>query len=69
MVVEFEGKERRIEKINQVLKENGIKDLEEAKNIALWHKNLFGDDYYLEIQNNGMPEQVMANQKLKCRQN
>lgn len=39
-------------------------DLEEAKKIALWHKNLFGEDYYLEIQNNGLPEQVMANQKL-----
>lgn len=39
-------------------------DLEEAKKIALWHKNLFGEDYYLEIQNNGLPEQVMVNQKL-----
>ncbi len=34
MVVEFEGKERRIEKINAVLAENGIKDLEEAKSIC-----------------------------------
>lgn len=34
MVVEFEGKERRIEKINAVLAENGIKDLEEAKAIC-----------------------------------
>ena len=39
-------------------------DLEEAKKIALWHKNIFGEDYYLEIQNNGLAEQVMANQKL-----
>ena len=35
-----------------------------AKKIAIWHKNLFGEDYYLEIQNNGLPEQVMVNQKL-----
>ena len=41
-----------------------IDDIEKAKEIALWHKNVFGDDYYLEIQNNGMPEQVMVNQKL-----
>ncbi len=34
MVVEFEGYERRIEKINAVLAENGIKDLEEAKAIC-----------------------------------
>ena len=39
-------------------------DIEKAKEIALWHKNVFGDDYYLEIQNNGVPEQVMVNQKL-----
>ena len=39
-------------------------DIETAKDIALWHKDVFGDDYYLEIQNNGVPEQVMANQKL-----
>ena len=43
-----------------ILKEN----LEEAKQIALWHKNLFGEDYYLEIQPNGLPEQVLVNQKL-----
>ncbi len=39
-------------------------DLEKAKEIALWHKKVFGEDYYLEIQNNGLAEQVMANQKL-----
>ena len=37
---------------------------EEAEKIALWHKNLFGKDYYIEIQNNGVKEQVLANQKL-----
>ena len=39
-------------------------DMEEAKKIALWHKNLFGEDYYLEVQPNGLPEQVLVNQKL-----
>ena len=39
-------------------------DLEKAKESALWHKKVFGDDYYLEIQPNGLPEQVLINQKL-----
>ena len=37
---------------------------EKAKQVALWHKKVFGDDYYIEIQNNGIKEQVLANQKL-----
>ena len=37
---------------------------EKAEEIALWHKNVFGEDYYIEIQNNGIREQVLANQKL-----
>ena len=47
--------------VNQALL-NGEED--EAERIALWHKNVFGDDYYIEIQNNGIAEQVLANQKL-----
>lgn len=39
-------------------------DIEKAKQIALWHKELFGEDYYLELQPNGLPEQVLVNQKL-----
>ena len=39
-------------------------NIEEAENVAKWHKNVFGDDYYLEIQNNGVKEQVMVNQKI-----
>lgn len=39
-------------------------DIEGAKKAALWYKNLFGDDYYLEIQNNGIKEQALVNQKL-----
>ncbi|MFR5190772.1 MAG: DNA polymerase III subunit alpha, partial [Clostridia bacterium] len=47
--------------VNQaILKDN----MEEAKEVALWFKNLFGEDYYLEIQNNGVKEQVLVNQKL-----
>ena len=37
---------------------------EKAEKIALWHKRVFGKDYYIEIQNNGIAEQVLANQKL-----
>ncbi len=29
---------------------------DEARECALWYKNLFGDDYYLEIQNHFLPE-------------
>lgn len=47
--------------VNQALL-NGTE--EEAEEIALWHKKVFGDDYYIEIQNNGLQEQVLANQKL-----
>ena len=47
--------------INQaILNDN----MEKAKEIALWHKRVFGEDYYLEIQNNGLAEQVMVNQRL-----
>ena len=37
---------------------------EKAEEIAIWHKKVFGEDYYIEIQNNGIKEQVLANQKL-----
>ena len=47
--------------VNQALL-NG--ENEKAEEIASWHKNLFGEDYYIEIQNNGIKEQVLANQKL-----
>ena len=47
--------------VNQALL-NG--QTEKAEEIALWHKKVFGDDYYIEIQNNGLKEQVLANQKL-----
>ena len=47
--------------VNQAILSN---NMEEAKKVALWFKNLFGEDYYLEIQNNGVKEQVLVNQKL-----
>lgn len=39
-------------------------DLEKAEEVALWHKNIFGEDYYLEVQSNSMRSQIMVNQKL-----
>lgn len=39
-------------------------DIEKAEEVAKWHKNVFGEDYYLEIQSNGVKEQVMVNQKI-----
>ena len=40
------------------------RDMKKAEETALWYKDLFKDDYYLEIQNNGIEEQVLVNQKL-----
>lgn len=39
-------------------------NMEKAEDIALWYKNLFGEDYYLEIQTNTLKEQALVNQKL-----
>ena len=39
-------------------------NMEKAKEVAKWYKSIFGEDYYLELQPNGMREQVLANQKL-----
>ncbi len=47
--------------VNQALLKG---DNQKAEEIALWHKKVFGEDYYIEIQNNGIKEQVLANQKL-----
>ena len=40
-------------------------EMEKAEQNALWFKNVFGEDYYLELQNNGIKEQVLVNQKLR----
>lgn len=47
--------------VNQAILAN---DMKKAEEIALWYKKLFKDDYYLELQNNGIKEQVLVNQKL-----
>lgn len=39
-------------------------EYEKAKETALWYKSLFGDDYYLEIQNHGLKEQLKINNNL-----
>ena len=39
-------------------------DMQKAEEIALWHKRVFKDDYYIEIQHNGLRQQIMINQKL-----
>ena len=39
-------------------------DMKSAERVANWFKGVFGEDYYLEIQNNGINEQVLVNQKL-----
>ncbi len=39
--------------------------IEEAKKVARWFQNLFGDDFYLEIQFTGLEEQKSVNRRLK----
>ncbi len=38
---------------------------EKAEELILWFKNLFKDDFYLEIQYNGIAEQNIVNEKLR----
>ncbi|KAF3884128.1 MULTISPECIES: trans-splicing intein-formed DNA polymerase III subunit alpha N-terminal partner DnaE-N [Nostocales] len=35
--------------------------LEAARRVAQWYKDVFGDDYYLEIQDHGFPEDRIVN--------
>ncbi len=40
-------------------------DYNEAKNTALWYKNVFGDgNYYLELQDHGIKEQKLVNPQI-----
>lgn len=39
-------------------------DLEGAREAAEWYQGLFGEDYYFELQNHGIPEQVKVNDGL-----
>ncbi len=36
----------------------------EAKNVAKWFKEIFNDDFYLELMDNGIPEQIAVTKKL-----
>jgi len=38
---------------------------EKAEELILWFKNLFGEDYYLEIQQNNLADQQIVNAKLR----
>ena len=38
---------------------------DEAENLVKWFKDVFKDDYYLELQNHHLEEQIEVNQKLK----
>ena len=35
-----------------------------ARKVAQWYKNVFGEDYYLEIQDHGMPEDRLVNTEI-----
>lgn len=37
---------------------------DEALEAVLWYKNLFGDDYYLEMMDHGLAEQLVVNETL-----
>lgn len=42
------------------------KDYEKAKSTALWYRDVFGEgNYYLELQNHGLPEQQGVNEGVK----
>jgi DNA-directed DNA polymerase III PolC len=38
-----------------------VGEFEKAREIAKWYKEVFGDDYYLEIQDHGYPEERLVN--------
>ncbi len=40
------------------------RNYDEAERLVKWFKDLFGDDFYLELQNHHLPEQVEVNAKL-----
>ena len=47
--------------INQAILQS---NMEKAREIAKWYKDVFGEDYYLELQYNGINEQTIVNQNL-----
>ena len=41
------------------------KDYDGAERWVVWFKEVFGEDFYLELQNHNLPEQIEVNHKLK----
>ena len=41
-------------------------NIEAARETAVWYQNLFGEDYYFELQNHGIPEQYKVNEGLRA---
>ena len=50
-----------LEKISELINQ----DYEGARRAAEYYRSLFGEDFYLEIQNHGLPEEAVALQGLK----
>jgi len=46
--------------LNRLILSGGEAALEQAVKVAEWYRGLFGNDYYLEIQNNGLEVQRIA---------
>ena len=46
--------------LSRTLLAGGEANMEKALAIAAWYRELFGDDYYIEIQNNGLQSQQAA---------
>jgi len=40
-------------------------DYEEAERLVVWFKRVFGEDFYLELQNHGLQDQLIVNPYLK----
>jgi DNA polymerase III subunit alpha len=49
---------------NEKNSKNGAKGYEEAKRIALEYKEIFGDDFYLEIMRHGIGDQLFVDEPL-----
>ena len=41
------------------------RNFDEAERLVRWFKNLFGEDFYLELQDHGIPEQAEVNKYLR----
>ena len=41
------------------------REFDEAERLIQWYKSLFGEDYYFEIQNHNLEEQIVVNEKLR----